>query len=70
MKKKPKILYVVQGFHSWRDFEVANASVDFPITVSCYSSIGFLPVYDDLEKLKKDFPDREYTVIQVKSEKK
>ncbi len=62
-----KLYYVVQGLHSWKDWEVdTNGGVkpNFPIKISCFSSVGFLPVYEDLAQLKKDFPNRNYSTIK------
>jgi len=76
MRKKQveeKIYYVAMALRSWENlFELETA---FGKNLSLWQtieaeSVGFLEVYNDLEKLIMDYPDRGHFKIKIEIEKK
>lgn len=48
-----RIRYLCMSLHRWRDLELSKHD----------GSIGFMPVFDDVETLKAEYPDAEIMKI-------
>ena len=56
METEENIKYVVMAVHRWGECELSGLSVIL-FGGACDGSIGFIPVFDDLDKLKAAYPD-------------
>jgi hypothetical protein len=48
--------YAVLNITKWDEVDATVMGRTFPVTIP-ETGIGFIPVYDDLEKAKKDYPN-------------
>jgi len=52
-----KRLWVVLGFHSW------DGAFSPSVRLADENSVGYLPVYTNKKKAKKDYPNRELRLV-------
>lgn len=64
---KEKFYYGVQEIHLWKYMEI---NLPFPIRLPEELGCGFIRVFDDLKKLKKACPGKEYFILEKRGPSK
>lgn len=58
--------FVGSSIYFWKELNLkTETSVIENLNLNFYDSIGFIPVYDSLEKIRKYYPDNAISVIEI-----
>jgi hypothetical protein len=60
--------YIALVMQPWSGIRAEVQGIHWPLRIDT-NEIGFMPVYESLEKLRKDYPDCDYHLCKPKPKK-